>query len=329
MLHLTEQQIRNLIGPDEAYRAVREAFAALARNEVHQPPPIGLDLTDRRGEVHLKGAYIEGNPHFAFKVATGFYNNAEKGLPTGSGLVMVFDAWTGIPAAILQDNGFLTEIRTGAAGALSCDLLARQDAKVLGLVGAGSQAQYQFQALSRIRPIERVHIWSPVTDEIPLFIKEMSEAAEGEIPEFLPAATPDEAVSLADIAITVTPSREPLVSADALHSGLHITCVGSDQPGKQELDHNAFRRIDRIFVDHIDQAANQGELQHAIAAGLLERGDVTGTLGQVAIALKDGRRTDSEITFCDLTGVGVQDSAIASLTVELATDQGVGNRLEA
>jgi len=329
MLHLTEQQIRNLIGPDEAFRAVREAFAALARNEVHQPPPIGLDLTDRRGEVHLKGAYVEGNPHFAFKVATGFYNNPEKGLPTGSGLVMVFDAWTGIPAAILQDNGYLTEIRTGAAGALSCDLLARKDAAVLGLVGAGSQARYQFRALARIRSIERVHIWSPVEDEIPRFIEEMSAGSGEMVPEFVPAGTPDEAVSRADIAITVTPSRTPLVSADALHTGLHITCVGSDQPGKQELDHTAFRRIDRIFADHIDQAANQGELQHAIAAGLLERSDVTGTLGQVAVALKEGRTSEEEITFCDLTGVGVQDSAIASLTVELATEQGVGNRLEA
>ena len=327
MLHLTEQQIRNLIGPDEAYRAVREAFAALARNEVHQPPPIGLDLTDRRGEVHLKGAYVEGNPHFAFKVATGFYNNPEKGLPTGSGLVMVFDAWTGIPAAILQDNGYLTEIRTGAAGALSCDLLARKDATILGLVGAGSQARYQFRALSRVRTIDRVHIWSPVDDEIPRFIDEMSEVSEGRAPEFITAATPDEAVSQADIAITVTPSRTPLVSADALHSGLHLTCVGSDQPGKQELDTAAFRRIDRIYADHIDQAANQGELQHPIAAGLLERSDVTGTLGQVVVALKEGRTTDEEITFCDLTGVGVQDSAIASLTVELAIERGVGSTL--
>ncbi len=328
MLHLTEPQIRNLIGPDEAFGAAREAFAALARNEVHQPPPIGLDLTDRRGEVHLKGAYVEGNPYFAFKVATGFYNNPERGLPTGSGLVMVFDAWTGVPAAILQDNGYLTEIRTGAAGALSCDLLARKDAAILGLVGAGSHARYQFQALSRVRAIEQVYIWSPVADEIPAFIRDVSEGIAGDPPEFIPAGTPDEVVSQADIAITVTPSRTPLISADALHTGLHLTCVGSDQPGKQELDHTAFRRIDRIFADHIDQAANQGELQHAIAAGLLERSDVTGTLGQVAVALKEGRTTEEEITFCDLTGVGVQDSAIASLTVELAIEQGIGNRLE-
>ena len=282
----------------------------------------------------MKGAYVEGNPHFAFKVATGFYDNPEKGLPTGSGMVIVFDAWTGMPAALLQDNGYLTEVRTGAAGALSCDLLARKDAAVLGLVGAGSQARYQYRALARVRKIERVFIWSPVADEIPKFIEEMSggsdrpDGQDGPAPEFLPAATPDEAVSSADIALTVTPSRTPLVSADALHSGLHLTCVGADQPGKQELDEAAFRRFDRIFADHIDQAANQGELQHAIAAGILERDEVTGTLGQVAVALKEGRTGDGEITFCDLTGVGVQDSAVASLTVELAVAQGVGSILE-
>lgn len=324
MLHLTESQIRNLIGPDEAFRAVHEAFAALARDEVHLPPPIGLDLTDRRGEVHLKGAYVQGNSYYAFKVASGFYDNPSKGLPTGSGLMMVFDAWTGLPAALLQDNGFLTEMRTAAAGALSCDLLANRNTGILGLVGAGCQARYQLQALVRVRDIERVLVWSRSLESAQKFVKDMQDL----LPlEYKIAATPDEVVSDADIAITVTPSRTPLISADALHSGLHITCVGSDQPGKQEIDAAAFCRIDRIFVDHLNQAANQGELQHAIARGILGREDVTGTLGEVVAVLKEGRRDEDEITLCDLTGVGVQDSVIASLTVELATEKGVGKLL--
>jgi ornithine cyclodeaminase len=324
MLHLLESHIRNLIGPDEAWQAVREAFAALARGEVHQPPVIGFDLTDRRGEIHLKGAYIEGQPCFSFKIATGFYDNPDRGLPTGSGLVMVFDAWTGFPAALLQDNGYLTEMRTAAAGALACQILARPEARTLGLVGAGTQARYQLRALANQRELERVVVWSRSRERLTAFIEEMS----GEFPfEFTAADSPEAAVSEAGIVITATPSREPLIPADALHAGQHLTCMGSDQPGKQELDPAAFRRIDRIYADHIEQAASQGELQHAIAGGVIGRNEIAGTLGEVLVALKEGRVGPDEITFCDLTGTGVQDAAIASLTVELAREQGVGATL--
>ncbi len=324
MLHLVESQIRNLIGPDEALTAVREAFAALARGEVHQPPVIGLDLTDRKGEVHLKGAYVSGQPFFSFKVATGFYDNPARGLPTGSGIVLVFDAWTGFPAALLQDNGYLTEMRTAAAGALACQTLARPEARTLGLVGAGTQARYQLRALANERDLERVVVWSRSPERVAAFIEEMS----GEFPFAVEAApSPDAVVSATEIVITVTPSREPLIPADALHAGLHLTCVGSDQPGKQELDPATFRRIDRIYADHIEQAASQGELQHAIAGGVLGRSEIAGTLGEVLVALEEGRTSADEITFCDLTGTGVQDAAIASLTVERAREQGVGGTL--
>ena len=324
MLHLTEEQIRNLVGPDQALEAMLGAFAALARGEVHQPFPIGLDLTDRRGEVHLKGAYVEGDPYFAFKVATGFYDNPSKGLPTGSGLVLAFDAWTGLPAALLQDNGYLTELRTAGAGALSVDLLARRDAVSIGLVGAGVQARFQLDAIARIRDLERVAVWSRSPQRVAGFIEEMRERVPA---EYVIADTPDEAVAESDIAVTVTPSREPLVSADALHPGLHLTCVGSDQPGKQELDVGVFRQVNRIFVDHLEQCAAQGELQHAIARGVLSRDVVAATLGHVAAVLKPGRTSPEEITLCDLTGVGVQDAAIASLTVSRALETGTGRTL--
>ena len=324
MLHLTEGQIRNLVGPDQALEAMLGAFAALARGEVHQPFPIGLDLTDRRGEVHLKGAYVEGDPYFAFKVATGFYDNPSKGLPTGSGLVLAFDAWTGLPAALLQDNGYLTELRTAGAGALSVDLLARRDARSVGFVGAGVQARFQLDAIARVRDLERVAVWSRSPERVAGFIEEMRERVPA---EYVTAASPDEAVASSDIAVTVTPSREPLVSADSLHPGLHLTCVGSDQPGKQELDVGVFRQVDRIFVDHLEQCAAQGELQHAIARGVLSRDDVATTLGHVAAVLKPGRTDPEEVTLCDLTGVGVQDAAIASLTVSRALETGTGRTL--
>jgi alanine dehydrogenase len=324
MLHLTLPQIRHLVGPAEAYQAMLSAFSALARGEVHQPPPIGLELDDRQGEVHLKGAYVAGQPHFAFKVATGFYRNPERGLPTGSGVVLVFDAWTGQPVALLQDDGYLTELRTAGAGALAADLIARHEADTVGLVGAGTQARFQLEALARVRTIRRVMVWSRTREHAEAFVRVMADRV-GTV--YRVVDTPDEAVTDADIALTLTPSRRPLVSADALHPGLHLTSVGSDGPGKGELDPWVLRRADRIFVDDLEQSATRGELQHALRAGILTREEITGTLAEVAAVLKPGRTTDEEVTLCDLTGVGAQDAAIASLTVERALAAGVGARL--
>ncbi len=325
MLHLTLPQIRHLMGPAEAYQAMLGAFAATARGEVVQPPPIGLDLDDRDGEVHVKGAWVKGQPYFAFKVATGFYRNPERGLPTGSGVMLVFDAETGRPAALLQDDGYLTELRTAAAGALSCDLMARREVGTLGLVGAGAQARFQLEALARVRPLTRVLVWSRTREGAERFVREMADRVPA---DYRVAATPDEAVTGADIALTLTPSRQALVSTDALHPGLHITCVGSDGPGKRELDPWVLKRADRFFVDDMEQSAARGELQHALRAGIMTREEVTGTLGEVAARLKPGREDEDEVTVCDLTGIGAQDTAIASLTVERALEQGVGSRLE-
>jgi len=138
---IPEEVLRNHVGEAEALLAVEKAFRALAEGRVVQPPPLGMDLSRVRGEVHVKGAYLEGESVFAVKVASGFYLNPERGLPTGSGIVLVFDASTGFPLGILQDNGFLTELRTGAAGALAVRLLAPERSLRTAVLGAGSQAR--------------------------------------------------------------------------------------------------------------------------------------------------------------------------------------------
>ena len=141
VLVLLESEIRSLIGPAQALREVRDAFAKLARGQATLPGVIGLDIPEHKGEIHVKGAYIHGAPFFAVKVATGFYDNPVKGLPMSGGLMLVFDATTGLLAALLFDNGHLTELRTGAAGALAADLLARRAVRRVGIVGSGSQAR--------------------------------------------------------------------------------------------------------------------------------------------------------------------------------------------
>ena len=157
MIVVSEEQVRELAREDEALVAVETAFRALAEKRVVQPPPLGMDLEGVRGEVHVKGAYLEGEPVFAIKVASGFYRNPERGLPTGSGLVLVFDSTTGYPLALLQDNGYLTELRTGAAGALATKLLAPERPLAVAVLGAGSQARYQIRALS----LSLIHISEP------------------------------------------------------------------------------------------------------------------------------------------------------------------------
>src|SRR5262245_33657892 len=151
ILVLRETQIRGLIGPARALDAVRDAFARLGRGEATLPGVIGFDLPERGGEVHVKGAWLHGTPYYSIKEAAGFSANLARGLPLGSGLMLVFEADTGFLRAILFDNGFLTELRTGAAGALAADLLARRDVRRVGILGAGSQARYQLEALLGVR----------------------------------------------------------------------------------------------------------------------------------------------------------------------------------
>ncbi|HYS99982.1 MAG TPA: hypothetical protein VEO20_04890 [Thermoplasmata archaeon] len=152
---LFERDIRSIVGPGEAFVAVRDAFVRLARGEAVLPNVINLDLPESRAEFHVKGAHLRGSPYVSVKVASGSYDNPGRGLPVGSGIVLVFDVSTGVPRAVLFDNGYLTEIRTGAAGALAADLLAKREIEQVGMVGVGSQARYQLDAFLRVRSPQR------------------------------------------------------------------------------------------------------------------------------------------------------------------------------
>src|SRR5207244_4904977 len=207
---LLEAEIRELIGPAAAYAAVRDAFVALARGQATLPGVIGFDVPAHQGEVHVKGAYLHGRPFYSIKEAAGFYGNAEKGLPVGSGLVLVFDATTGFLAAILFDNGYLTELRTGAAGALAADLLARRRVGMAAVIGAGSQARFQVEALALVRRPESVAVFSRTPARSAAYAREM-ERRIGVPVAVAPSA--QAAVEGSDVVITATPSRAPIVRA--------------------------------------------------------------------------------------------------------------------
>ena len=322
---LFEPEIRGLIGPKEAIREVREAFAKLARGEAVLPGVIGIDIPEHRAEVHVKGAYLKGAPYYSIKEAAGSWNNPAKGLPIGSGLVLVFDAETTFPRAILFDNGYLTDLRTGAAGAVAADLLAKRDIDRVGMVGVGYQGRYQLEALLQVRAPDRVIAVARDEAKVSAYCREM-EAKHG-VP-VVPAKTVEQAVRGSDLVVTSTPATAPIVRADWVGPGMHITAVGSDGPDKQELEVAVLAKADKVVADRLEQCAALGEIHHALVAGALRREDVYAELGEIAAGIKRGRESDEEITIADLTGVGVQDAAVANLVVREATRRGLGKVLE-
>ena len=163
---IDEAALRAAVTPERAVAVMRKAFRADGEGRTHVPAVINLEIPSARGEFHIKTAHIEGVPHIAVKVASGFYDNPSKGLPSGSGMMALFDAATGRPAALLLDNGFLTDIRTGAAGAIAADHLARPNIHTVGVIGSGIQARHQVRCLHVVRPFARIVAWSPTRDRL-------------------------------------------------------------------------------------------------------------------------------------------------------------------
>ncbi len=309
---ISENDLRAVITPAIAVQSMRDAFAADGHGRAHVPAVINLDVPSHHGEFHIKTALIDGVPHVAVKIASGFYDNPARGLPSGSGLMAVFDAATGLPVALLLDNGFLTDIRTGAAGAVAADLLAPSTIAVVGVLGSGLQARYQIQCLRVVRSFSRVVAWSPSRAHLDAYIREMQ--AEGL--DAAAVASPEAVCREADLLITATPARAPLIRGDWLRPGQHVTALGSDSPGKQELEADCLARADLVVVDRLTQCASFGELRHAIDAGLLRADRVHAELGEIAAGIKHGRTAPDQITIADLTGVGFQDTAIASAALQ-------------
>ena len=297
-----ESSLRRAVTPARAVEAMRDAFAADGEGRTQVPPVINLDIPAARGEFHIKTAHIAGVPHIAVKVASGFYDNPGKGLPSGSGLMAVFDAATGLPTALLLDNGFLTDIRTGAAGAVAADHLARQRITTVGVIGSGIQARFQVHCLRVVRAFSRIVAWSPTRQRLDAYCEEMRR--EGF--DAQPSASAREVCAVADVLITATPSKTPLIQSHWLRPGMHVTALGSDSPGKQELDADCLLRADLVVADRLSQCAAFGELRHAPGA------TVHAQLGEIVAGRKPGRTTEEQLTIADLTGVGFQDTAIAS-----------------
>jgi ornithine cyclodeaminase len=320
---LDRQDVQRLVGMGDAIAAVREAFAAADRGSAVMPAPLELRLPDADGELHVKGAYVDGAPVFAVKTATGFSRNPARGLPVSGGMTLVYDAETGVLRVLAADGGLLTELRTAAAGALAADLLARRDARSATVIGTGGQARYQLQALPHVRPIEQVNVWGRRREAAVQYARDIT--ATGVTVSI--AATAREALAGADVVITATSATRPLIESGWVRLGAHLTAVGADMPHKQELDPRILAVADKYVPDSVQAAARSGELHHALQARVFGEHMVYGELGALASGRLAGRTDDDEVTVADLTGLGVQDAAIAALVTRLAEQQDTGRQV--
>ncbi|MDX1709866.1 MAG: cyclodeaminase [Rhodovibrionaceae bacterium] len=324
---LTEREIRDCVGLDaETVDVVAEAFAALARGDAVMPPILRLDVHDHNGEMDVKTAYVRGFESFALKVSSGFFDNPKLGLPSLSGMMTLLSAKTGRVEAVLLDNGYLTDVRTAAAGAVAARHLAREDARTAGVLGAGTQARLQIEALNLVRPLERVLVWARDGEKAQAYAREMSDRL-GIAVEARDSA--EAVVRESDVVITTTPARQPLVQADWLHPGLHITAMGSDAEDKNEIAPEALAAADRLVVDSRVQSLRLGEMHHAVDAGALAEDAPASELGSLVEGRVAGRRGVEEITIADLTGTGVQDTAIALVAARKCAEKGYGTTIEA
>jgi ornithine cyclodeaminase len=303
--------------------ACDRAFASYSRGGAEVPGMIHLDIPERSGEIHVKAGYLHGAPYYAVKVASGFPRNVELGLPASDGMVIVFDAETGAPASFLLDHGYLTDVRTGAAGGVAAKYLAPEQVWTVAVIGTGVQARYQLDALALVRPgFTSVRVWGRNPEHAAACVADLR--ARPGLPEgcsYEVAASVEDAVDDADVVITCTASQTALLRGEWLKLGTHVTAVGSDGPDKQELDASVPARADLLVVDSRTQSAEIGELHHALAAGLIDERKAV-ELGEICALTHPGRTTPSELTVCDLTGVGVLDVAAANVVMEHAGDRG-------
>jgi ornithine cyclodeaminase len=315
MIVIALQQIKQQLGLEDQTNFQRivesqeRGFVALSKGEAVVPDVFHMLFdSPHPGDLHVKGAHLVGGDVYVIKIATGFWDNPKEfGIPTSQGLMIVGSATTGKPIALLQDDGYLTDLRTALAGLIAARYLAPRQISAIGVLGTGGQARLQAQYLKSHTTCRELHVWGRSPQRVDEYLRDM------ELCGFVVhrAATPADVGRYCNLIVTTTASREALLRAEDVRPGTHITAMGSDAPGKQELDPQLFSRAAIRAVDSKSQCVHHGESHYAIEQGIITA-DALVELGHL-IADPALRRTEEDsITIADLTGVGVQDLQIAA-----------------
>ncbi|MBO9420987.1 ornithine cyclodeaminase family protein [Labrenzia sp. R4_2] len=315
MFIVPEKEIAGLLGRTEAFDAVESVFAAMSSGAAYNFPVIREAIGHADALYGFKSGFDRSSLALGLKSGGYWPGNADKGLTNHQSTVFLFDADTGKAKAIVGGN-LLTALRTAAASAVSIKHLARKDAKVLGMIGAGHQSAFQMRAAAEQRSFEKVIGWNLH----PEMLSRLDETAKE-------LGLPFEAVDLdrlgaeADVVISITSSFDPILKAAQVTSGTHLACMGTDTKGKQEVEAELVATA-TVFTDEVAQSSTIGECQHAVASGLILQSDIN-EIGAVINGNHKGRTSEDEITLFDGTGVGLQDLAVASAVVDLAIKKGV------
>jgi len=320
---LNEKEIRGLVALDlSVVAAIEKGFSELARGNALVPPIMMIPVPEKKGEVDIKSAYIKGLDRMAIKVASGFFENHRLELPSQSGQMLVVSAETGFLQGVLLDNGYLTQVRTGAAGAVAAKYLAPQAADSVGVIGSGVQARFQMAGLKLVCPFSTIHMFSLDAEaDRDRYVEDMQSQLGVRV---IKAKSVEAVVKESAVVVTTTPARKGYIKADWLHPGLHITAMGSDTEEKQELEAGVLGAVDLVACDLKSQSLRLGELRSAVAANLLSAGVPVAELGAIVNGDTPGRTDEEQITVCDLTGVGVQDTMIAIQTLAMAEERNIG-----
>ena len=323
ILLLTESDIEAILKIDEVMDAVETAFKEKALGYVQMPPKVYITYEKYNGDLRAMPSYLERLGISAVKVVNVHPDNPKKfNLPTVMAVIVLIDPKNGAPLAVMGGR-WITAMRTGAAGGIAAKYLARKDSKVVGLVGAGVQAKTQLMALlSLYGSLEEVRVWSRSKSRVESYISEMGPICEGKI-TLVPVKNVKDAVANADIVVTTTPSRKPLVYDEWISEGTHITCIGADAPGKEELDPKILLRA-KIYVDDWEQGLHSGEVNVPFSKGIITKEKICGELGDVIAGLKPGRTSSEEITIFTSTGLAIQDAVTADIVYRKALSNNLG-----
>lgn len=310
---LSREQIEKLLSIPDILKAIEQGFIAYSQGETVIPPVASLHFENPPGDCHIKYGYAKKGKYYVVKIASGFYDNPKQSLPSGNGLMLLFDKRTGIPLCMLQDEGYLTDMRTAAAGCIAAKYLAPKKISCVGIIGTGAQAFYQLKLLSFATKCRKALIWGRDRS------KAEKLASHPDLDEWNCdiAASIDQLTTECNLIVTTTSSSQPLLMAHQIRPGTHITAIGADDVGKQELDPQIFAKANKVIVDSRSQCALFGDSSHAVKSGLIREEQLI-ELGNAIQDNKSRRVSDSEITVADLTGVAIQDLQIAATVFEAA-----------
>lgn len=307
MLIIDRETITSHFDREASLQAIQKAFIKFDQGQAQVAPVVHLGFPDVDGECHIKAGHLQGDEVFIVKLATGFYQNPEQGLSSSNGFIVIINAHTGVPLALLRDEGWLTDIRTALAGVLATTACAPKQAKNLGIIGSGIQAELQATHLLKAHKFENVRLWARTSKKL----NRLKDTLIATYPK-LSVEIMETAKALcerSEVIISATAATAPVIQSSWIQAGTHITAVGADTLGKQELDTTLFSRAETVVVDCLAQCTEHGETANAIAVNAISA-DCLDTLGGV---LSQGglNRQDNDITIVDLTGVAIQDIAIA------------------